>query len=121
LSHPSAPTAYPLPAAFSCQLSALSIQLSAFSSQRDGRQCHEETPSATWAAHAANQYQVAANLTYLTASNFDAKLDVYSRRGVTSPQPTVIYYEPDYLEVAAPSQLPRKHENTKPFSISDFS
>ena len=50
------------------------------------------SPSATWAAQAANQYQVAANVTYLTASNYEAKLDVYSRRGVTTPQPTVVYY-----------------------------
>jgi acetyl esterase/lipase len=50
------------------------------------------SPSAMWAAHAANDYQVAANVTYLTASNYEAKLDVYSRRGVTIPQPTVIYF-----------------------------
>src|SRR5437773_8865723 len=50
------------------------------------------TPSAAWAAHAANQYQVAANITYLTASNYELKLDVYSRRGTTTPQPTVVYF-----------------------------
>ena len=49
-------------------------------------------PSAAWAAHAANDYQVFPNLTYLTASNFEAKLDVYARRGVTTPQPTVVYF-----------------------------
>ena len=50
------------------------------------------SPSATWAAHAANDYQVFPNLTYLTASNYDVKLDVYARRGVTTPQPTVVYF-----------------------------
>jgi len=50
------------------------------------------SPSAAWAAHAANQYQVAANITYLTASNYEAKLDIYSRRGATTPQPTVVYF-----------------------------
>jgi acetyl esterase/lipase len=50
------------------------------------------SPSAAWAAHAANQYQIAANITYLTASNYESKLDIYSRRGVTTPQPTVIYF-----------------------------
>src|SRR5882672_3741546 len=50
------------------------------------------SPSAAWAAHAANQYQVAANVTYLTASNYESKLDVYSRRGATTPQPTVVYF-----------------------------
>ena len=50
------------------------------------------SPSADWAAHAANNYQVAANITYLTASNYDSKLDIYSRRGATAPQPTVVYF-----------------------------
>src|SRR6266567_3239098 len=50
------------------------------------------SPSAAWAAHAANQYQVAANITYLTASNYEAKLDIYSRRGATTPQPTVVFF-----------------------------
>ena len=50
------------------------------------------SPSATWAAHAANNYQIAANLTYLTASNYESKLDVYYRRGATTPQPTLVYF-----------------------------
>jgi acetyl esterase/lipase len=45
-----------------------------------------------WAAHALNRYQVAANVTYLTASNFESKMDVYSRRGASTPQPTVVYF-----------------------------
>ena len=45
-----------------------------------------------WAAHAANQYQVFPNVTYLTASNYEAKIDIYARRGATTPQPTVIYF-----------------------------
>lgn len=49
------------------------------------------SPSAEWAVHAANQYQVFPNLTYLTASNFEAKLDIYKRRDTTGPQPTVIF------------------------------
>ena len=47
--------------------------------------------SADWAVHAANQYQVFPNVTYLTASNSEAKLDIYKRRDTTGPQPTVIY------------------------------
>src|SRR5438128_208280 len=50
------------------------------------------SPSAAWAAHAANQYQVVPNITYLTASNYESKLDIYTRRGVTTPQPTVVYF-----------------------------
>ncbi len=44
---------------------------------------------ATWAAQAANNYMVAPNITYLTANNYEAKLDVYRRRGVNSA-PTLI-------------------------------
>lgn len=49
------------------------------------------SPSATWAAQAAAQYTVNANLTYRTASNQQLKMDVYYRRGVTTPQPTLVY------------------------------
>jgi acetyl esterase/lipase len=48
-------------------------------------------PSATWATHATNEYQVFPNLTYLIASNYEAKLDVYKRRDSTGPQPTLIF------------------------------
>ena len=50
------------------------------------------SPSGTWAAHAANQYRVVADLTYLTASNYESKLDIYARRDVTTPQPTLVYF-----------------------------
>jgi acetyl esterase/lipase len=50
------------------------------------------SPSASWAAHAANQYRVVPDLTYLTASNYESKLDVYARRDVTTPQPTLVYF-----------------------------
>lgn len=50
------------------------------------------SPSADWAAHAANQYRVTPNVTYMTASNYESKLDIYSRRDVTTPQPTVVYF-----------------------------
>jgi acetyl esterase/lipase len=48
--------------------------------------------SATWAAHADATYQTAPNLTYLTASNYESKLDIYYRRGATTPQPTMVYF-----------------------------
>lgn len=50
------------------------------------------SPTAEWATTAQNKYQVAANVTYLTASGFEAKLDVYRRRDVTTPQPTLVFY-----------------------------
>src|SRR5580698_739041 len=48
-------------------------------------------PSAAWATHALNEYQVIPNLTYVVASNYEAKLDVYKRRDTTGPQPTLIF------------------------------
>lgn len=51
----------------------------------------ELSGSATWATHATNEYQVFPNLTYLVASNYEAKLDVYKRRDATGPQPTLIF------------------------------
>ena len=49
------------------------------------------SPSAKWAAEAAAQYAVNANITYRTASNQQLKMDVYYRRGATTPQPTLVY------------------------------
>ena len=51
-----------------------------------------QVSSAEWAAHAANQYQIVPNITYLTASNYEAKMDIYARRGVTTPQRTIVYF-----------------------------
>src|SRR3954465_8603581 len=50
------------------------------------------SPVAEWATHAANEYQVQANITYLTASGYESKLDVYRRRDVQTPQPTPVFY-----------------------------
>src|SRR5271170_3466455 len=49
------------------------------------------SPTATWATHAANEYQAFPNITYLTANNYEAKLDVYKRRDANGPQPTLIW------------------------------
>src|SRR5678816_1326185 len=49
------------------------------------------SPTATWAAQAAAQYTMTANVTYRTASNQQLKMDIYARRGVTTPQPTLVY------------------------------
>jgi acetyl esterase/lipase len=56
---------------------------------RDGRA--QLSPTGLWAAHAANEYQMLPNITYLTANNYEAKLDIYKRRDVTAPQPTLIW------------------------------
>jgi acetyl esterase/lipase len=50
------------------------------------------SPTAEWATHAQNEYQVIANVTYMTATGYESKLDVYKRRDTTAAQPTLIFY-----------------------------
>jgi acetyl esterase/lipase len=69
------------------------------------------SPGAKWAAEFAAQYTVNANVTYRTASNQQLKMDVYYRRGVTTPQPTVVYYHGGFWvagvkETAIPALMP---------------
>lgn len=40
----------------------------------------------------AGGYQVTPNITYLTANNWDAKLDIYQPRGLSAPNPTLVYF-----------------------------
>src|SRR5262245_51033082 len=47
--------------------------------------------SASWAATLANQYRITPNITYLTANNWEARLDVYQPAKATAPTPTLIY------------------------------
>ena len=47
--------------------------------------------SPNWTLEFANHYSVQPNITYVTASNYESKLDLYERRDATSPQATVIY------------------------------
>jgi acetyl esterase/lipase len=42
--------------------------------------------------HIANTYNVVSNVTYRTVSNWEAKLDIYQPRGLTAPNPTVMYF-----------------------------
>jgi acetyl esterase/lipase len=51
-----------------------------------------DSSPAEWAVHALNRYQATANVTYLTANNYESRLDLYARRGATTPQPTVVYF-----------------------------
>ncbi len=73
--------------ALGCVLSIAALSLVAVAQAQSTDATAEE-----WAAHALNRYQVAANVTYLTASNYESKMDIYSRRGATTPQPTVVYF-----------------------------
>jgi acetyl esterase/lipase len=47
--------------------------------------------SAARANDISNRYRIISNVTYLTASNWEAKLDVYVPRDVAAPNPTLIY------------------------------
>jgi acetyl esterase/lipase len=48
--------------------------------------------SATWAAQAARQYRITPDITYLTANNYEAKLDVYQHLDAVGPQPTLLFF-----------------------------
>jgi acetyl esterase/lipase len=50
-----------------------------------------QVPAATWAAQSQAKYNIRANVVYGTWSGYDAKLDVYQRRDVTTPQPTLVF------------------------------
>ena len=59
------------------------------------------SPAAEWATRVATEYQITSNVTYLTASNYESKLDVYARRGATTPQPTVVYFHGGFWAAGA--------------------
>ena len=42
--------------------------------------------------HIANMYTLVPNIAYRTVSNWEAKLDLIQPRGLTAPNPTLIYY-----------------------------
>ena len=50
------------------------------------------SPAADWAVRAKNTYRVISNVTYMTATGYDAKLDVYRRRDTDAAQPTLVFY-----------------------------
>lgn len=62
---------------------ALAIPLATIAQTKD---------AAAWTAHLSSEYSVNAGVTYLTANNVELKLDIYSPRGLTAPNATVIYY-----------------------------
>ena len=42
--------------------------------------------------HVAGSYQLTPNITYRTANNWDAKLDVYQPRGLKAPNTTLMFF-----------------------------
>jgi len=51
----------------------------------------QQSESADWAADIANRYRTVPNITYLTANNYEAKLDLYLPRNLTEPNATLVY------------------------------
>ena len=51
----------------------------------------QSSETANWAAFLSGEYRAVPNITYLTANNWDAKLDVYTPREAAGPLPTLIY------------------------------
>lgn len=49
------------------------------------------SPADTWAATAQSRYQISPNITYLVENNYEDKLDIYRRKDISGPQPTLIY------------------------------
>ena len=49
-------------------------------------------PAAQWAAEVESHYSYAPDTTYVTETGVELKLDIYSRRDVTTPQPTVVFF-----------------------------
>lgn len=47
--------------------------------------------TAAWAAWVSGNYRTVPNITYLTANNYEAKLDVYTPRNTTGPVPVLMY------------------------------
>jgi len=52
----------------------------------------QSTDAFAKALHIFDNYRVVANITYLTANNWDAKLDVYQARDAAAPNPTLVYF-----------------------------
>ena len=52
----------------------------------------QASPSADWAIQTHNSYRVLPNITYMTATGYESKLDVYRRRDTTDAQPTLVFY-----------------------------
>ena len=48
--------------------------------------------TAAWAAYLSNEYRVVPDVTYLTANNWENKVDVYLPRNAVGPTPTLMYF-----------------------------
>lgn len=67
---------------------ALLVVLLVFASATGG---YAQQTAAAWTASLEDGYRVVPNVTYLTASNWEAKLDLYVARSPDEPRPTIIF------------------------------
>ena len=51
----------------------------------------QEPGALGWAARVTNDYRMVPNITYLTANNWDAKVDLYLPRAAKGPTPTMLF------------------------------
>ena len=49
-------------------------------------------PSAEWAAEVESRYQVSIDTPYISQGGAELAMDMYSRRDVTTPQPTLVFF-----------------------------
>src|SRR5262252_3495626 len=70
-----------------CSAFAVAIALAAIAPNATA----QPSETAAFAAQLQNQYRIVPNITYLTANNWDAKLDLYLPKEVSRPNPTLIY------------------------------
>jgi acetyl esterase/lipase len=52
----------------------------------------QSSASADWAVHSHNSYRMIPDITYMTATGYESKLDIYRRRDTTDAQPTLVFY-----------------------------
>ena len=52
---------------------------------------HAQESPLDWAAHLETEFRIVPNITYLTSSNYEAKLDLYVTRTADKPLPTLIW------------------------------
>lgn len=54
--------------------------------------CAQLSPSALFAVEAETRYNFQPNTTYITENGVELKLDLYTRRDLTTPQPTLVFF-----------------------------
>jgi acetyl esterase/lipase len=50
------------------------------------------SPSAEWAAEVESRYQANIDVTYISQGGAELAMDIYARRDVTTPQPTLVFF-----------------------------